>query len=720
MHQQGQFSSPSGFEQQMPIDDFWQPPHAYTSYSDAAQSTQPAPFFQNYYGNPTEYGSQLKASNNGAGAFSGQPLYPQYQPSNPPPQLYTFAQRSRPAQAPMPPLKRQKVIEPAQVQTDKKEPQNGAVTGTQSECCSSCPSGVPCDEPDCVPCDKADCDGVVEEVVPCTRKSCVQPVCPNPCLNVAVQQQEAALNNGIVPTERRISSWENTQWNPQKPRTMSQSTRSLDGLLDPALEVFDEPDHTPASVSPAPTTPSMVRNIDTPHSPNGEAPTPHNSLGPPATQTDNTAGVLSGTGAMFNPTVDSQWQNFGQQNNENYQFMFQCGWSGCGQPFVSQHDYFSHFHRDHIDPQMTFDCPAQADSCPSPINANPLEHLQNDHGYNFNMGTGAFSCPAPNCPQGETFLNPAMLHNHFDVAHAMPAHGSLQCLVDTCGNYFQDYNQLWSHVTMAHQIPQQPKDSDIDLAFPTAPIPATEPSVASQPETATAKQEGEAEAEANEDLHICKWKLQPGVTCSMEWESEDALQKHIKTAHLDLLDKRSGYKCQWEGCNREEKVAKDKLGFTQRGKLERHMATHTNYKSSRCEWPGCGRLFSAPQAMRQHYLLHTGEKPWECKHCGKKFPQQSACTIHERTHTKEKPLECNICGMKFSESSNLSKHRRTHEEKQSHECTFKGCGKSFCRLDQLRRHRLVHRKKGHGQGEDGDGDSVTERTETSSGSSVTA
>ncbi|KAF8867293.1 hypothetical protein BDZ45DRAFT_719619 [Acephala macrosclerotiorum] len=657
MNAQGQFSSPLGFDQRMPADDFWHQPQ-YSTYSVAAQPTQPAPFFQSYYGHIPEYETQLKASE----TFSGPPLYPQYQPPNPPHELYSFAQRTRPVQAPMPPLKRQRITEPIQAQKGKKDPENGQDTATQSECCSSCPSGVLCDEPNCgAICDKTDCDEDAEEVVPCTRESCAQPVCPNPCLNVAVKQQEASLSNGVVPTERRISSWENTQWNPQVPRAISQGTRSLNGLLDPALEVFDGLEHTPASGSPAPTTPSTAKNVDTPHSPNREGLTPHNTLFPPQAMQ---AGELSGTGALFNPATDSQWQNFGQAHN-NFEFMFQCAWSGCGQPFVSQHDYFSHFHRDHIDPQMTFDCPAQADSCPSLITANPLEHLQNDHGYNFNMGTGGFSCPAPSCPPGETFLNPAMLHDHFDIAHAIPAHGSLQCLVDTCGGYFQDYNRLWEHVTMEHQVPQQSKDSDIDLGLPTAPVPVSE-LVEAQTNVGT-EQDGEVE-QGDEDLHICKWKLQPDVVCSMECESEDALQKHIKTAHLDLLDKRSGYKCQWEGCNREEKVPKDKVGFTQRGKLERHMATHTNYKSSRCDWPGCGRLFSAPQAMRQHYLLHTGEKPWSCKHCGKKFPQQSACTIHERTHTKEKPLECNICGMKFSESSNLSKHRRTHEEKQSHEC----------------------------------------------------
>ncbi len=46
----------------------------------------------------------------------------------------------------------------------------------------------------------------------------------------------------------------------------------------------------------------------------------------------------------------------------------------------------------------------------------------------------------------------------------------------------------------------------------------------------------------------------------------------------------------------------------------------------------------------------------------------------------------------FSESSNLAKHRKIHGEKGMHVCAVPGCGKSFHRLDQLKRHSCTHDK----------------------------
>lgn len=40
----------------------------------------------------------------------------------------------------------------------------------------------------------------------------------------------------------------------------------------------------------------------------------------------------------------------------------------------------------------------------------------------------------------------------------------------------------------------------------------------------------------------------------------------------------------------------------------------------------------------------------------------------------------------------MAKHRKIHGEKGLHACSVPGCGKSFHRLDQLKRHALTHDK----------------------------
>lgn len=82
-------------------------------------------------------------------------------------------------------------------------------------------------------------------------------------------------------------------------------------------------------------------------------------------------------------------------------------------------------------------------------------------------------------------------------------------------------------------------------------------------------------------------------------------------------------------------------------------------KVLKCDY--CGQIFLNFSSLRQHVLIHTGEKPFECNICHRSFNRSGNLTVHMRQHTGERPYKCSYCDYKASKSSTLTKHvRRKH------------------------------------------------------------
>lgn len=108
-----------------------------------------------------------------------------------------------------------------------------------------------------------------------------------------------------------------------------------------------------------------------------------------------------------------------------------------------------------------------------------------------------------------------------------------------------------------------------------------------------------------------------------------------------------------------------KQHFPHRTKLDSHNCVPpvpSQRISKSCEL--CGKTFANPSALRIHYVVHTGEKPYSCSICGKGFTQKGNLKCHLRIHTGERPFCCVKCGKTFTQKVNLNHHLMAHRNRE--------------------------------------------------------
>lgn len=145
--------------------------------------------------------------------------------------------------------------------------------------------------------------------------------------------------------------------------------------------------------------------------------------------------------------------------------------------------------------------------------------------------------------------------------------------------------------------------------------------------------------------------LHNGLTTSTKYQCEfcgrpcagrQSLNSHKKRVHLDL------HSVMCDICGKK---------LTSKGSLKNHLLMHRGEKPFACEH--CGKQFLSMNTLKIHRRTHTGERPHGCPYCEKRFTQRNSLVIHIRQHTGDRPFNCDLCEERFVSRGSWNLHRKS-------------------------------------------------------------